>query len=112
MLIESGKEKISSHKRPFQLTEIGFKFSPEFEREVRVDSMIFDWLNTVQKVEIFGQKHEFPDARFDPLISLMRVFGIERHKSDPQQNRLVEILSSAEPTILLIHGHGIQPDNR
>ncbi|MGD9129151.1 MAG: hypothetical protein PVJ09_01525 [Candidatus Woesebacteria bacterium] len=94
------------------LTESGFQFTPEFERDARVDSVILDWQHTVEEVTVFGEKHEFKDARFKPLISLTRIFGIKRDSYDSVQNRLIDILSAESPNILLIHGHGAEKQGR
>lgn len=112
VLLEGNKEKVVLHQGPFELTKTGIKFSPEFEREVQIDSIILDWSNTVENANVFGQNYKFQGAEFNPLFSLIRVFGMERHKTDPQQTRLVEILSSSDPRILLIHGHGVQQGDK
>lgn len=106
------REKLTFRKGPFVMTENGVRFTPEFERDVIVDSMVLDWQNTVERTVIFGQEYAFEGEGFNPTISLMRVFGIERHKGDEQQDRLVKLLSAEEPNILLIHGHGVQKGDR
>lgn len=104
--------KIVFNKSPFILSESRVIFTPEFERTVDVDSIVFDWQNTVEKVVVFGEEHKFKGETFKPTISLMRVFGIERNSRDEQQNRLVKILSKKRPRILLIHGHGGQKEGK
>ena len=112
VLQENDTEQISFNKGPFILTESGVKFTPEFERRVRVDSIVLDWPNTVEKVTAFGETHHFEGAKFKPTISLLRVFGLERKRNDPTQDRLVNLLSSEDPRILLIYGHGKQEDGK
>ncbi|MDO8658427.1 MAG: hypothetical protein Q7K55_06805 [Candidatus Levybacteria bacterium] len=112
VLQENDAEKISLNKGPFVLTESGIKFTPEFERKVQVDSVVLDWQNTVEKVTAFGETHHFEGAKFKPTISLLRVFGLERKRNDPTQDRLVNLLSSEDPRILLIHGHGKQKGSK
>lgn len=105
-IVSNRTEEISLYQFPVRISEKGILSSPEFRKHVVIDSIVLDWVSTVDSHTVGGKRIVIPHASFSPTIPIARVIGIERKAGDRTQDRLLEILSVENPRILLIHAHG------